>query len=138
MQKHILSAVLEATGVFVIKNIFSCYYWKRFFMSNSSYMIVLYICRLIRNKVNRQIEHLFVYCFCISHISLSVIFICETSSFTVSHLTQVISTLDTFTFINRFMSPGYVCICQQVILFWCSRPRYTWGQLGSQYALVTW
>ena len=60
-------------------------------MSNSSYMIVLYIYMLIRNKVNRQIEHLFLYCFCISHISFSGVFICDTSPFTVSHLTQVIS-----------------------------------------------
>ena len=92
-------------------------------------MIVLYISILIRNRVNRQVQHLFVYCCCISHISFPVVFVCDTSSFAVSHLTQVTSTLGTFAFLNRFMSPGYVCICQQVILFWCSRALYTWGQL---------
>ena len=99
-------------------------------MYNSIYMIVLFICMLIRNKVNRQIQHLFVYCFCISHISLSVVFLSDTSSFTVSHLTQVMSTIGTSAFINRSMSSGYVCICQQVILFWCSRAMYTWGHLA--------
>ena len=36
---------------------------------------------------------------------------------------------------------GYVYICQQVILFWCSGAMYTWGQLvrgRGLCTLVTW